>query len=38
MTLARVGALVDNGGDSCDIVNVKKCVEWPFLDVGSGPE
>lgn len=36
MTLASVGVLVDDGGDSCGIVIVKVCVEWRFLDVSPG--
>jgi hypothetical protein len=36
MTLASVGALVDDGGDFCGVVNVKVCVEWRLLDVSPG--
>lgn len=36
MTFTSVSSLVDDGGDSCGIVNVEVFVEWRFLDVGPG--
>ena len=36
MPFASMSGLVDDGGDSCSVLNVDIFVEWRFLDVGPG--